>query len=177
MRIAYADPPYPGQAHLYADHPDYAGEVDHEELVEQLECYDGWVLHTSSSALRYVLGLCPADTRVMAWVKTFASFKPGVRPAYAWEPVLMRPARKAKIVRSGSRHDSNGSGIVMADFIICPIELRKGLVGAKPAPVCRWAFDCVGAEPTDELADLFPGTGAVARAWQAWASQLRLELA
>ena len=27
-RIAYADPPYPGCAHLYADHPDFAGEVE-----------------------------------------------------------------------------------------------------------------------------------------------------
>lgn len=33
MRVAYADPPYPGQAaRHYADHPDYAGEVDHQEL-------------------------------------------------------------------------------------------------------------------------------------------------
>ena len=29
MKIAYADPPYIGCAHLYRDHPDYAGEVDH----------------------------------------------------------------------------------------------------------------------------------------------------
>ena len=27
--IGYADPPYIGCAHLYAHHPDYAGEVDH----------------------------------------------------------------------------------------------------------------------------------------------------
>lgn len=36
MRVAYADPPYPGCAHLYRDHPDYAGEVDHEALVASL---------------------------------------------------------------------------------------------------------------------------------------------
>jgi hypothetical protein len=30
VKIAYADPPYPGQAKKhYGDHPDYAGEVDH----------------------------------------------------------------------------------------------------------------------------------------------------
>ena len=29
MRIAYADPQYPGFSQLYEDHPDYAGEVDH----------------------------------------------------------------------------------------------------------------------------------------------------
>lgn len=34
MRVAYADPPYPGQsAKHYADHPDYEGEVDHGEMV------------------------------------------------------------------------------------------------------------------------------------------------
>lgn len=32
MRIAYADPPYPGQSKLYRNHPDYAGEVDHAAL-------------------------------------------------------------------------------------------------------------------------------------------------
>jgi hypothetical protein len=33
MRLGYADPPYPGLAHLYKDHPDYAGEVDHVVLI------------------------------------------------------------------------------------------------------------------------------------------------
>jgi hypothetical protein len=28
LRLAYADPPYPGKARLYRDHPDYGGEVD-----------------------------------------------------------------------------------------------------------------------------------------------------
>lgn len=27
--VAYADPPYPGKAWLYRDHPDYGGEVNH----------------------------------------------------------------------------------------------------------------------------------------------------
>ena len=50
MRLAYADPPYPGQAkRWYEDHPDYGGEVDHAQLVERLESYDGWALHTSAS--------------------------------------------------------------------------------------------------------------------------------
>lgn len=30
MKLGYADPPYPGGAHLYKDHPDFAGEVDRE---------------------------------------------------------------------------------------------------------------------------------------------------
>ena len=45
MRIAFADPPYPGQSkRLYGDHPDYAGEVNHAELVADLLARfpDGW---------------------------------------------------------------------------------------------------------------------------------------
>lgn len=59
MRAAYADPPYPGQAaRHYADHPDYAGEVDHRALLRALDTeYDGWLLHTSSVALPGVLAL------------------------------------------------------------------------------------------------------------------------
>lgn len=60
MKIGYADPPYIGQsARHYKDHPDYAGEVDHAELVERLERdYDGWVLHTHVPGLRELLTLC-----------------------------------------------------------------------------------------------------------------------
>ena len=85
MRLAYADPPYPGNAELYRDHPDYAGEVDHAQLVERLATYDGWVLHTSSKAIGYVLGLCPDDVRVLAWVNH--------NIGRAWEPVIVKAAR------------------------------------------------------------------------------------
>lgn len=50
MQIGYADPPYIGCAHLYSDHPDYAGEVDHADLLRRLEDeFDGWVLHASAT--------------------------------------------------------------------------------------------------------------------------------
>ncbi|MGZ4619816.1 MAG: hypothetical protein ACXV3F_14160 [Frankiaceae bacterium] len=42
LRLAYADPPYPGKARLYRDHPDFGGEVDHAALIEHLAAYDGW---------------------------------------------------------------------------------------------------------------------------------------
>jgi hypothetical protein len=58
--------------------------------------------------------------------------------------------------------------VVMRDFIAEPITLRRGLTGAKPEKVCHWAFELVGARPDDELADLFPGTGAVTKAWAKW---------
>ena len=171
VRIAYADPPYPGCAHLYADHPDYAGEVDHLALIESLITYDGWLLHTSSVALTeslYHLDALGVEYRIMAWVKPFAAFKRNVPVAYAWEPVLVHPVRKPKVA---------GASDILRDWIAEPVTLRRGLVGAKPERVCWWAFDVLGAEPDDELRDLFPGTGAVTRAWQSWCAQRPLPFA
>ena len=175
MRIAYADPPYPGCATknvgtigAYGGDTDpYDGEVaevDHAELVARLETYDGWVLHSNVGGLRVIVPLLPADARVMAWVKPFAAFKRNVPVAYAWEPVIVKAARKPEVA----------GRVVMRDWIAEPITMKRGLAGAKPDAVCRWAFEVVGASPDDELDDLYPGTGAVGRAWDAWRSQLGL---
>ena len=86
MRIAYADPPYVGQAKKRYGVP----EIDVPWLIHQLEGYDGWALSASSPSLKYILSLCPDSARVMAWVKPFAIFKPNVNPAYAWEPVIVK---------------------------------------------------------------------------------------
>lgn len=159
MRIAYADPPYPGCGHLYKDHPDYAGEVDHTDLLARLQRnYDGWILHTSSVALRSLAPLLPDGVRIMAWVKGFAAFKRNVSVAYAWEPVIIKACRKPVV-----RHRC-----VMRDWIECPITLKRGLTGAKPQKVCWWAFEMCGALKDDKLDDLYPGTGGVSRAWDAW---------
>jgi hypothetical protein len=170
MRIGYADPPYIGCAHLYKDHPDYAGEVDHSDLIARLESeFDGWVLHSSAtpSAIRTLAPLIAEGARWMSWVKGFAAFKRNVSVAYAWEPVIVKPARKPVV--SGR--------LVMRDWIQCSITLQRGLTGAKPEAVCHWAFEMVGAEVDDELIDLFPGTGAVSRAWQSWRRQFEMPLA
>lgn len=158
-RIGYADPPYPGCAHLYMDHPDYAGEVDHAELIFRLNAeFDGWVLHTSSVALPQIAPLIPHGARFMSWVKQFAAFKRNVPVAYAWEPVIVKPARKPVVSKR----------LVMRDWIMEPMTMKRGLTGAKPEAVCHWAFEMVAARPDDELVDLFPGTGAVSKAWKTW---------
>lgn len=167
-RIGYADPPYPGCAHLYREHPDYAGEVDHVELLQRLDRdYDAWVLHTSAPALPYILHICEeygiGGYRVMPWVKPFAAFKRNVSVAYAWEPVLVCPVRKPVVTKE----------IVMRDWIAEPITMKKGLTGAKPPKVCEWLFHVLGAEPGDELDDLFPGTGIVKETWDRWVNRER----
>ena len=172
MRVAYADPPYPGQSKKhYGNHPDYAGEVDHRGLLGRMDAsYQGWLLHTSSVALPDVLEMANLEGvtgfRIMAWVKPFAAFKRNVPVAYAWEPVLVKPCRKPVV----------SSRLTLRDWIAEPITLQRGLSGAKPESVCRWAFEVLGMEPDDELHDLFPGTGAVTAAWERWRNELRLGL-
>jgi len=86
--LAYADPPYPGRAHLYEDHPDFAGEVDHAALIARLcDEYDGWALSTNAESLHWLLPLSPSEHRVLAWVKHTVT--------YAWEPVIVVSARRS----------------------------------------------------------------------------------
>jgi hypothetical protein len=166
MNVAYADPPYPGQAHLYADHADYAGEVDHAALLAELRLYDGYCLHTSSPALPDVLALWGGEfgadgERIMAWVKPFAAFKSNISVAYAWEPVIVKACRKPVV----------GGHLVMRDYVVERITTRRGLAGAKPDAVCCWLFEVLGMRRDDTLVDLFPGTGAVGRAFDRWCRQ------
>jgi hypothetical protein len=158
VKFAIADPPYPGQAAKHYSHDPRCAEVDHAALLARLDAdYPAWALCTSSVALREVLAVSPLGTRVGAWVKPFASFKKGVDPAYAWEPVLFKTARKW----SRDQH-------TVRDWVSCEITLRKGLAGAKPPAFCWWLFDLLGCEPGDEIHDLYPGTGAVTQAWASW---------
>jgi hypothetical protein len=161
MRVAYADPPYIGQsAKHYRNHPDYAGEVDHRELIDRMidEYPDGWALSLSSPTLRIILPMCPDDVRVMAWVKPFAIFKPNVNPGYCWEPVIVR----------GGRAKRDRSEPTVRDWVSANVTLRRGVSGAKPREFCWWLFSVLGLQRGDTLDDLFPGSGAVAAAWAEW---------
>jgi hypothetical protein len=164
LRLAYADPPYPGQAHLYRGHPDYAGEVDHAALIRRLSTYDGWALSTSAAALPAVLALCPRGVRVAAWHRG-ARIVPSWQPLSGWEPVIYWPARPVEPSQVDLRRvDSLVHGIA-------PMTTLPGrVVGAKPAVFCRWVFGLLGAAAGDSLADLYPGSGAVGRAWRAYVS-------
>jgi hypothetical protein len=163
LRVAYADPPYRGQARKhYRDRPDYAGEVDQAALIERLvdEFPDGWALSMGARDLRDLLPLCPPDVRVMPWVKTFSAFKQHGHPQYAWEPVIVR----------GGRRRHRGQPMVR-DWLSYPIATKRGVVGAKPDPFAYWLFDVLNLRAGDTFVDLFPGSGAVGRAWAEWRAQ------
>jgi hypothetical protein len=168
VKFAYADPPYLGQgAKLYGDLHAEAADCDtlewHAQLLERLsqEYPDGWALSASSPSLRHILPMCPEDCRVGAWVKPFCAWKPNSNPAYAWEPVIFRGGRKRTWRKDRSRE-------TVRDYISAPMMMRKGFVGAKPPQFVRWIIEVLGVEPQDRFDDLFPGSGAVAEALQAW---------
>lgn len=155
-RIAYADPPYPGMAYrCYGDQPNYAGEVDHAELVGRLLEFDGWALSTSAKALRLILPLCPPEARVAAWVKPIGVSRKTRGPHSTWEPVIYQPARW----QPPGRRDW-----------ISAMPARGGdsdLLGRKPRRFVLWLFELLGMAPCDAFVDLYPGSEVVTRAWGA----------
>lgn len=165
MRFAYADPPYLGMAakfygHLHPEAKAFDSLDAHAELLRRLrdEFPDGWALSLASTNLKDILPLCIPPFRVAAWVKPFASFKPNVAPAYAWEPVIFSGGRKS------TREEPSGR-----DFLACGITLKRGFTGAKPEAFVHWVLeDLLHAKPDDEIHDLFPGSGAVGRAIESW---------
>lgn len=171
MRWAYADPPYLGLAEKFYDdlHPDAAEYDDpesHRRLIKRLsDEFDGWAYSLHSPSLRTILPMCPTDVRVMAWVKPFASFKPGVGVAYAWEPVIVRGGRKRKRTQ-----------LTIRDWVAVNITLRRGFCGAKPEAFCTWLFEVLNADPGDSFTDVFSGSGAVERAWNNWRRQGKLAI-
>ena len=162
MRIAYADPPYIGQSKKHYGR----AEVNHEILINHLanDFPDGWALSCSSPSLPELLPKCPTGVRVGAWVKPFASFKPGVNPAYAWEPVVWIGGRNKGRDEPTTR-----------DWCSCSITLKRGLAGAKPEGFSFWLFALLGMRLGDELVDMFPGTGGVTSAWEAYQRQFPLK--
>lgn len=163
MKFCYADPPYLNQGKKLYGYPMWDDLETHRAMIERMcQCYpDGWALSASSPSLRLILPLCPPDVRVASWVKPFHAYKKGVRPAYAWEPVIYRGGRNTNHPPPAK----GGKATTPKDWIACNITLKKGLTGAKPEPVCEWIISLLNPLPADEFRDIFPGTGVFGRVW------------
>lgn len=161
MRFGIADPPYPGLSRkYYGDHEAFAGEVDHRVLIDRLESEfpSGWALCTSKQALRSVWLMCPAETRLSIFYKGSRACE-SYYERNAYEAVLIRRGRELlrkpdepldDVLQWGGRQHSHPGA----------------LVGMKPAAFCEWVFRQLGALRGDELVDVFPGSGAISRAWR-----------
>jgi len=175
--FAFADPPYLGCCKLYGHHHP-AGDrpfdgrcwdepETHQLLIEWLvdTFPDGWALCASAPSLRTLLPFTPDHVRIAPWVKTFCAFKKGVRPAYAWEPVLFHSRRNPP----HSPHAppvKNGEQNTPKDFYAGPITLMKGLTGAKSEDFCAWVLSLLNVLPGDNVTDVFVGTGSMTRVSQ-----------
>lgn len=174
LTFGFADPPYPGQsARHYGQHADFAGEVDHAALVERLmdEYPDGWLLCSGAQTIPELAQLLPSGTRTLAWCKPMTPYKPGVSVQHGWEPVFMWGGRRR-----------GRDALMLRDWFVCsPVAWRAhgnggadAVIGMKPDDLCQWLFQCLGARPGDDVVDLFPGSGAVAKAWERFSAQGRL---
>jgi len=160
MRFAYADPPYLGMGKKLYQRPEWDDPETHRGLITRLcdDYPDGWALSLSSVTLRTILPMCPADARIGSWCKSFASFKPGVNPAYCWEPVIWRGGRTKR-----SRKEDT-----VRDYHVEPITLRRGVPGAKPPGFVAWIVGLLGADvrQCDTITDLYHGSGAMLGVWR-----------
>jgi hypothetical protein len=164
VRLAYADPPYPGTARKFYQKP----EVDHAELIARLvRDYDGWALSTGAVNLRELLPLCPPEARVAAWVKPWTPwlYKGRMSVIYAWEPVIFKPARRLR---------SDVMAPIVFDWFREHAPMCSGLPGSKSETFSYWLFGLLAAAPEDTLDDLFPGTKRVSIAWEAWRAQVQI---
>lgn len=158
-RFAYADPPYPGKADYYSDQPTFAGEVDHRELLERLvdEYPDGWALSTSAEALQDVLRMCPRRVRVASWHRRVRRVR-ALRPLASWEPLVV----------CGGRPYSTARSQTVLDRLTYEGRYQSypgALIGMKPPEFTVWMLQQLNACRGDRVDDLFPGSGAIGRAW------------
>ncbi len=160
-RFAYADPPYPGKAAYYVERQ----EVDHASLLEQLLAggWDGWALSTSAAAMPEVLAMCPAGIRVCVWRRQHRPTR-SRRALNAWEPLLIYGGRDLQTERPQEVLDH-------LDYRGRYDSFPGALIGMKPPEFAVWMFSLLGAQPGDELTDLFPGSGAIGRAWELYTSR------
>lgn len=179
MKLVIADPPYPpfvgsggrknrasrwygtGQRSRKdrpADQHESAAEWDNpvrhrQLLIELTDCFDGWAISTSPDGLA-AYGALPIACRIMVWVKPNA--QPGAhRLRSLWEPVIVFPP-------IGRRSNRGGVGSISDVFTA---SVKAGFIGQKPQGYTHWILDALTYNPAeDHVTDMFPGSGAVARA-------------
>jgi hypothetical protein len=164
--FAYADPAYfKLSKKFYGREPDFAGEVDHAELVRSLVAggFRGFGLSLSVSwdslvhLVPLINSLVPQEVygkpRFCAWSKPHGVPSTSHGPHNTWEGLII----------VGGRRLPPG---VPDSLRALPARGWSSLMGRKPLAFCAWFFDLMGMLPGDRLMDVFMGSDAVARAWR-----------
>jgi hypothetical protein len=80
------------------------------------------------------------------------------RALSAWEPLLVVGGRE---LPTGEPQDL----LDVLDYRGRYDSFPGALIGMKPPEFAVWMFRMLGAQAGDQLVDVYPGSGAVARAW------------
>ena len=117
---------------------------------------------TIPRARQAILRPRPPRARVCVWVKgRQASLAHSAHSS--WEPVIIVGGR-SQVVTARDK---------LSDTLIWGGRQHShpgALIGMKPAAFCEWVFRLLGATHGDSLDDIFPGSGAVSRAWNLYTS-------
>lgn len=180
MRLAIADPPYLGRAALWyggkgrtagrggracgrgPDAPEFHEDAavwddpeQHKTLMTELSIHwDGWAMAASAKTLGELLPHADdLGARLAIWHVTNA-IPDGSRVKSAWEAILYWTPRSRR---------AGGAGMRTKNVLIAA-HPKRGFVGAKPDAWVTWVLDLLGYQAdTDEVTDIFPGSGSVTR--------------
>lgn len=85
----------------------------------------------------------------------------GDRRRYSWEPVILSPVRVPL-------HSTPTAIAVSPPQFTFRTTPESHVIGEKPEDFAHWVFASAGLLKTDDLVDLFPGSGAISRAWETY---------
>jgi hypothetical protein len=106
--------------------------------------------------------MCPVEIYVAVWRRQHRPTR-SRRALSAWEPLLVYGGRDLQTEQPQDVLDH-------LDYRGRYASFPGALVGMKPPQFAVWMFSLLGAQVGDELTDLFPGSGAIGRAWALYTS-------
>ncbi len=166
--LVYADPPYANCRFRYArknssrqwgrnSRADFMRELI--ARMDSLRAADGACALSMATPELELLPLFPSRRRVLAWVKPYAVFRPGVWPAFAWEPVVIWGNLPGRAEQKASQ--------TPPDWFSCPPQKPSKREGAhenpKPEAVMEWVINMALGPRRGPALDLFAGSCTMAR--------------
>lgn len=133
--------------------------------MEELRSPDGAAALSMASPELRLLHLFPSSARVLAWVKNWAQFRPGVWPTFAWEPLVVWGTR-ANWRQHGGIKSSGRPGGVPFDWILLNPNPNRHRPHETPKPdgFGDWVLDVTIGRQAVTVCELFAGTAPISRA-------------